>query len=737
TEILKMLMIKNGIRRTKEGYVPTERFKKLEVAESVSSVILDQIDRMSELDRRILQYASVLGRSFEPTILSKILKISESNLVEELERLEHFEGFLVSKSETNTYEFTTPTTYEVVYNSLLKTKRKELHTEIGRELERIPEEKIFENLERLAHHFARSNDERKGVHYLKSAADKSYRLYALKETLNFFDQALELLHKKELSSEELRDKMEILRRSSLVLRLTGNLFNAVKYQKLSLTIARKLKSSTDEAGANLNMGEILRQMGQPKKALNYLLKARKTAQKIGNKNIQALAENNLGNYYMHIGNLNMAERCFLNVINLCIEFGDRRSMALANLNLGNVAERKDNLISAIKYYSIAHSIFEDIGDKENTLRSLHQIAISQMLAGDIDKCLSNLKNLIDLSVKYGDRLMESLALGSIGEVYGRMWQLDKAYEYFSKSLAIVQMLGEPQQNIVLNINIGDVHLYQGNLMQATGYHKKAVEIAKKIQDPFNEALAHRSLGLDYYYSGNYKEAIDELSQSINIFEGIGDRRNRIISLLAKEIVKIKIGYTKEIEQMLNDIEKKAREVNDLEILSLVLDAKADGIINTKKYENAQPILEQLSDLTRQIGNKRLFAWTNAKLSEVQFNIGLSNQGEKTLEKTLRLAQELGDRILESFVYLINAKRLVKITEYVKALNLLMKANELANQCSSKQLLAESLLITGEIYRRLGKNKDSEEYFKNYKKIVKEMTKEFSQGNKKNLSKFSD
>ncbi len=128
TEIIKLLIRKNGIKRTKQGVIPTGRLKDLTIAESISNVILDQVDRMSEFDKRILQYGSVVGRVFEPDLLGAILKIPQQNLSSDLERLEHFEGVLMSNKATKSYEFISPTTYEVVYSSLLKTKRKELHT---------------------------------------------------------------------------------------------------------------------------------------------------------------------------------------------------------------------------------------------------------------------------------------------------------------------------------------------------------------------------------------------------------------------------------------------------------------------------------------------------------------------------------------------------------------------------------------------------------------------------------
>uniref|UniRef100_A0A7C4TJP7 Tetratricopeptide repeat protein n=1 Tax=candidate division WOR-3 bacterium TaxID=2052148 RepID=A0A7C4TJP7_UNCW3 len=729
TEILKMLMIKNGIRKTRDGFVPTERFKKLEVAESISSVILDQIDRMNEMDRRILQYASVLGRDFEPELLSQILKIPQENLSNDLQRLEHFEGVLVFDPANNKYGFTSPTTYEVVYGSLLKAKRKELHTIIGNELEKIPEEKIFENLEKLAYHFSRSNDERKGVFYLKSSADKSYRLYALKEAIGFFNQALELLHKKELTEDELQDKLEILRRQGWVLRLTGDLENAILCQKRSLRLASKLESLKDIAGANLNIGIIYQEMGIPKKGLNYWTRARRIAKKIGDMNILTLAVNNLGNYYFQIGNLEKAFEYFTESVSLAEKIQDNRGIGLAFLNLGGVIERKGDFQKALEYYKKAYENFEKIGDLENVARTLNQLGLTLLYSGNPNEAIAKLGEAANLAGEIGDKIMESLAVGNVGLVYAQMWQLNEAYEKFSQSLTIAQLIGEIKQQMGMNINLGDIHLFQGNVNQAFKYHNKAIELAIQTQDPFNEALARRSLGLDFYYVSENKRALEEFEKSQNMFQNIGDRRNSVISMLGQGVVRVKLGFIEEVEGLANDIEQKARAMNDLEILALTLDLKADLLITRRDYEGAKRILEELPDLSRQIGNKRLFAWAMAKLGEVQVKLGLLNEGEKNLEKSLAIAKELGDRILEAYNYLINTEIFIKKSDYTNALNILTKAGELTNQCGARELNCRSLLLTNEIYKKLDKNRQAETYLMEAKRVLDEITRDHTEEEK--------
>jgi class 3 adenylate cyclase/tetratricopeptide (TPR) repeat protein len=722
-EILKFLIRKGGVRKKKGQAVVSNRFKTLEIAESMSGVILAQIDRMSESDRHLLQYASVVGKTFRPALLSKITNISTDDLKETLERLVHFEGILVLQPDIDEtiYEFISPTTYEVIYGSLFKTRRKELHLQIGGALEKQFAKQLFENSEQLAHHFVNSTDKAKGVTYAKLAADKSYRLYALKESLNFFQQALNLLGKKDLVPKQLQDKLEVLRRQGLVLRILGNLDQAIMNQKRSLRIARKLDSPQNEAGAYLNIGIIYQEMGVPQKGVNYWTRARRIAKNIGNKQIQALAVNNLGNYYLHTGDLDKAIGHFHDVANLSKEIDDERGLALANLNLGATAERKGDLQKALEYYSKAYVLFDRLGEKENIARCLNQVGITNLLIGNIETALKKLSDAEDLASKIGDKITESNAKGNIGLCYAQLWQLDKAYDKFSEALTIAQMIGDPAQQVNMNINLGDIHLYRGNLTHALGFHKKAAKLSQEHQDPFNEALVRRSLGWDYFYLGNYMKAQTELTNSQELFNKIGDRRNSVISLIGIAATRNSLGFFEDTENILTDIESKARAMKDLEILALALDVKSDLLIFRNESDQARDVLEQLPDICRKIGNKRLHAWTIAKIASVSYENEMYDEAKEYIKKSLALAREIGDATLATFTTITRAKIAIAEDDLTNGLNLLAKNTEQARKSGTKEYLAVNLHLIAHIFKTIGQEQEYQKNLSEYGKVVDSIT----------------
>lgn len=728
-EIVKFLLKRGGIRRYKGKAIVSSRFKALEIAESISGVILAQIDRMSEAHRHLLQHASVIGKSFSPNMLSRVLNIPMDNLLADLNRLEHFEGVLLSKQEgdVQSYEFLSPTTYEVTYSSLLKNRRRELHTVIGNMIEQDYSDRVPEVFEQLAYHFSRSANKGKGAHFSKLAAEKSYFLFALQESVVFFRQAMELIGTKDLSTEELRMKLEVLRRQGFVLKILGNIEQSLKNQKRSLRLAVKLESPEDEAKACNNIAVSYHEAGDTDKALNYWMRARRVAKKAGDTQTQIEAIYGLGNYYLNIGNLDKASEYYGEALEISKQTNNERVHSFAIEKLGQVALRKGDLKTGLEYYTQALEGFERLGEKDNIARMYNDIGMLNLQMGNIESAMQKFNEAATLAAEIGQKEIESRAHGNIGLIFAQTWRLQDAYDKFSASLSIAHMIGDLRQAMGMKINLGDIHLYRGNLKQALDYHEQALELAQQVKDPLHQALVHRSLGYDVFYTGDYLSAMNRFTQSQQLFQTGGDRRNGVISMLGLAATRAKLGFYKEVLEMLQGLEPKAREMNDLEILAFILDVKGDCHHGLGTYDEAFKSFEELPDLCRKIGNKRLYAWTLAKQARVTVCKGdLQGTLEQWLNKSMALANEIGDTILYLYNSITNAIIALRQEKYAESLNTLMKITEQARTSGAHEYLAKGLWYTSEIFSKTGKIEDKNKYADEYKKVIDKLTSDYDE-----------
>jgi adenylate cyclase len=702
-EVTRLLLKKGALRRAKDGYTATGRFKTIEIAESISSLILDQVDRMSELERRILQYASVIGKTFDRGLLTAILKIPGHELSPYLDKLQHFDGLLMHGAAEDAYEFSASTTYDVVYSSLLRKRRKELHLLIGNEIETSHSAHLNERLEELAIHYARSTDERKGIHYLKAAADKTYHLYALKETLAFFENALALLQKKGLSADEKKDMSEVLRRQGWVFKLSGRLQEALASQKKSLKLAREINSPRDEGMAANNIGIIYHELGVPRKGLAYWSRALLIGNKIGDPGLQTQAIINLGHLFLQSGDLAKALDHYTQALGLSRKTGRQEEVALGQMNIGNVYERMGDFARAVEFYRKAIAAFETIGEKGNIAKCLNMIGMAQMYSGNLDEALKRFEESAALSEKIGDAIIQSKALGNVGLVYVQMWQLGKARELFEQSLAIAQVTGEPQQIMAMKNNIGDVHLFQGKLNLAIQLHLEALELSVKIQDVINEGIIRRSMGWDYFNSASFKNSMNEFKKSHDIFMKINDRRNGIISMLGSYAVACHIGSDPDAVSFVRETMERAVEKNDPEIQMLALEILADQRMHEPGAEPTDVInlFDQLLQVSRSLSQKRLHAWTLSKKALFYLSNGLLSESGDAIAMSKPLSADLQDRGLSGFNALVETGIFMARKNPADALAALSPAAADLRAGNHRELLVIALRALHDIFTRIG------------------------------------
>jgi len=134
----------------------------------------------------------VIGREFAALLLRRITDIQEQ-LDDCLSALKNLE-FIYEKSvfPDLEYIFKHVLTQEAAYNSLLSSRRTQLHTAIGLAMEELYQERLTEHCEELAHHFIRGEAWEKAFLYLCKSADKARQAYANHEAVALYTQAVEV-----------------------------------------------------------------------------------------------------------------------------------------------------------------------------------------------------------------------------------------------------------------------------------------------------------------------------------------------------------------------------------------------------------------------------------------------------------------------------------------------------------------------------------------------------------------
>ena len=201
-EVINSLIESDTLIRDNGEWKLTRAITESEISSTIHGVISGRLDRLEKESKRILQEASVIGRTFFYEILNRITELEQQIdlSLRSLERLDLIRARALQPDLE--YIFKHALTQEVVYNGLLKKERQVIHERIGLVMEQLFHDRLPEFYETLAYHFMQGQSIIKAVNYLMKAGEKSLKRYAIEEAHQYYREAFNLLSNKTEKAKE-------------------------------------------------------------------------------------------------------------------------------------------------------------------------------------------------------------------------------------------------------------------------------------------------------------------------------------------------------------------------------------------------------------------------------------------------------------------------------------------------------------------------------------------------------
>jgi hypothetical protein len=320
-EIASFLVERGIVRRnaTRLDYDPDAVAAAL--PESVQSLLASRVDRLAPADRNLLQAAAVIGRRFDPGLVSVVCGANRSleqpfAAMEALDLIQRVEG-------SDDYVFKHALVRDALYHGLLSVPRSALHLKVAEELEGRACNRLAEIAETLAHHYAATTRADKAFAYLSMAGDKSLDVYAIFEAEKYFRQALTVFEAQKTCS----DQPSV---AHVVVRLLETLNNKSEFRQVE-EAARKFMPIVNEGGdtPELVIGRCLQvtsllRTRDIRAAHEFSLETLKIAERVGDVRARAMASGNLlfMRSFLGLDSLDTAERMKAELIDDCVRIGD-------------------------------------------------------------------------------------------------------------------------------------------------------------------------------------------------------------------------------------------------------------------------------------------------------------------------------------------------------------------------------------------------------------------------------
>ncbi len=205
-ETVRMLIDRGLLEQVGDEYRPTGPIEALEVPETLQALIAARLDGLAAYERRLIQEASVLGKTFTRGALEAVSGLAEGevdSLLAGLVRREVLSLQMDPRSpERGQYGFLQDLLRQVAYESLARRERKALHLAAAGGLERATDAEQ-ESAEIVASHYVAAlaldpdaDDapaiRAKGESTLVRAAERAASLGGSEQALRYVEQALEL-----------------------------------------------------------------------------------------------------------------------------------------------------------------------------------------------------------------------------------------------------------------------------------------------------------------------------------------------------------------------------------------------------------------------------------------------------------------------------------------------------------------------------------------------------------------
>ena len=208
-EEMVQVLFEDGVLQRNGTVKLAKSMNAVKVPATVQAILASRIDRLPPDEKELLQTLAVIGREFA---LSLVGRMVDSKKDEELERMLgdlQMAEFIYEQPATGDIEYTFKhaLTQEVAYNSVLLERRRVLHERAGDAIETLYPTRLDDHLAELAHHYGRSANLRKAVHYLGRAGNQALERSAFSEGRILLSRGLELL--KGLPDDTQRAREEI------------------------------------------------------------------------------------------------------------------------------------------------------------------------------------------------------------------------------------------------------------------------------------------------------------------------------------------------------------------------------------------------------------------------------------------------------------------------------------------------------------------------------------------------
>lgn len=523
------------LKRTPDGWqVDEQALVEVSLPDAIRQVIWRRLMILSEIARKVLCKAAVVGEQFWDGVLQAVSEISSVELwmvIEEaLEKELIFEREYSSITGQREFMFAKPIIQQVGYESLEHGARSVMHSGIAAWLIARRPEDIESHLGLIAEHLDRSDRIHEAVVYYKRAGERAASEYANAEAVRLLSRALNLL-----PDDHLIEQFEIITLRVSLFHMLG----AREAQGQDLATLEKLAESLD--GTDPSKWVLRKSSYRAKVAILYSDYAEKTgdfqtatakadraidlSQSAGDIFSEASGRHKLGRAFWRQGYYNDARNQIEHARSLAHAANSEKLAFHCLFDLSVITSFQGNPLLSLDLYSQAIIGFRKLGDLQMEARILCNQSVPYNDLGNFVAARDSLERGLMISQKIGYHMGESDSLGNLCYSLTNLREFEQAIDYGFQALNTCREINNRLHESLSLYNLGRIYYLLGDYSKARDFAKQSLPIAVDVDSLRVQALAMDLFSEISLELGNNLAALEDGQKALQLIKETGRSRH--------------------------------------------------------------------------------------------------------------------------------------------------------------------------------------------------------------------
>jgi class 3 adenylate cyclase/tetratricopeptide (TPR) repeat protein len=447
------------------------------VPESLEAAMATQVATLDRAAKRVLQYASVLGRSFSNDLLERLLTSEEQTLSDEV--LERLGDYLLPEGDGR-LRFRSGMLRDTVYAALAYRLRRRLHEAAAEAMEARTDDPS-QVADTLAMHYSQAGDHALTWKYGRLGGERASARYAMAEAANLYELALDAARRIDDVGQDTRLQVWFaLGEARMSVGLIDDSLEAYR-QALKLTGQETL----ERAEALLNLAKARDRAGAPSSALRDLTQAEQLLARLSSSGASHLTAEIIAfraNVFFRSQRLQAALTAADNAVPFCETARARRPLA-TSLMIRNVARTMLEGPGSLEDLRRALEIFEEIDDLVARGTVLTNLGAAAWISGLWEEAQKSLEAARDSYLRGGNTPEAALAAYNLAEMLLSQGHVTQAERLLLDALPVVKAARWREGVCDIQRQLGHVRIEQGRFGEADAMLEDTAEEYLKIGQP--------------------------------------------------------------------------------------------------------------------------------------------------------------------------------------------------------------------------------------------------------------